>query len=102
MRKSYMEVFNKHDVDDVCSECHGYFENFVYNYDEMYKRYNGHLRHFYVYDYYRNNKKDMTEYNNLIRHCQNIGFFGPMAQCHLWKIDRDIKTGYLRFEKWRG
>ena len=71
----YFEIFEKHDKDDVCSMCHGFFTNYVYNYEEMYKRYNGHLRHLFLFQYHRRGKKDMTEYNIFKKHCQNIGFF---------------------------
>ena len=102
MTKSYIEIFQMHDQNDVCLACHSYVDNYLYTYKEMYKRYSGHLRHLFVFEYHRNGKKDMTEYNDFIRHCQNIGFFGPMAQSHLWTMKVDDRTGYLRFIKWRG
>ena len=102
MRRSYMEIFNKHNEDDTCPLCHGFIENFVYNYEEMYKMYNGHLKHLFVHDYHRNGRKDMTEYNNFVKFAQNTGFFGPFAQSHLWRIYIEPSHGYLRFEKFRG
>ena len=57
-----------HDQNDMCLACQGHVDNYLYTYEEMYKRYSGHLRHLFVFEYHRNGKKDMTEYNDFIRH----------------------------------
>ena len=100
MSSAYFYFFEMHNKDNLCSMCHGYKENYVYTYEKMYKRCTGHLRHLHVYEYHRRGKQDMTEYNAFIRYWQNIGFFGPMAQSHLWITEVDDRTGYLLFKKW--
>ena len=91
------EIISKHDREDTCSICHGFYEVWTYNYEEIYKRYVGHLRHLHVYDYLRDDKRE--SYKNFVLHCQYNGLFEKNAQTLLWKISVDQKYGYLIISK---
>ena len=88
------ELCRKHDEDN-CSICKGFYDNWAYNYEEIYKRYVAHLRHLYVYDYCREGIKET--YKNFVRRCQYNGLFEKNSQTYLWKISTDNKKGFLIF-----
>ena len=87
------ELCSKHDKDDNCSICHGFYENWTYNYEEIYKRYLAHLRHLFVYDYCQDGV--IETYKNFVPRCQYNGLFEKNAQTLPWKIRIDDRKGFL-------
>lgn len=98
MKLNAYESCTKHDKDDECAVCKGFQENWVFNYEETYKYYLGHLRHLDVYNYCENGK--IEPYKNFVRCCQYNGLFGKEAQTLLWKILRD-NNGFLIFTRFQ-
>ena len=89
------ELCRKHDVEDDFSICKDFYDNWEYNYEEIYKRCIAHLRHLYVYDYCQEGIKET--YKNFVRRCQYNGLFEKNSQTYLWKISIDNKKGFLIF-----
>ena len=48
MKLNSREMIRKHDDKDKCCFCHGYIENWSYNYDEVWQYHLGHIRHLFV------------------------------------------------------
>ena len=90
------ELCSKHDTEDKCAMCQGFLNNWDYNYGEIYKYYQGHLRHLYVYDYMRFGKIEQCK--NVVRCYQYNGLLGKDAMAVLWTIKINNK-GSLVFSR---
>ena len=85
MKLNSREMIRKHDDEDKCCFCHGYIENWPYNYDEVWQYYLGHLRHLFVYMHLLEGT-DLEKYSDFMRRCHQYGVFEKSASRSLWKI----------------
>ena len=78
MKLNSREMIRKHDDEDKCCFCHGYIENWPYNYDEVWQYYLGHLRHSFVYIHLLEGT-DLEKHSDFMRRCHQYGLFEKSA-----------------------